>query len=69
MRGVLAVADTLKDDAPHAVAELKAMGVDAVMITADKSRTAAAIAAPNGNPRVRVWRSCTQPNSSPPSWN
>jgi len=52
VRGVLAVADTLKDDAPHAVAELKAMGVDAVMITADKSRTAAAIAAQVGIDRV-----------------
>ncbi len=52
MRGVLAVADTLKDDAPHAVAELKAMGVDAVMITGDKSRTAAAIAAQVGIDRV-----------------
>ena len=52
MRGVLAVADTLKDDAPPAVAELKAMGVDAVMITADKSRTAAAIAAQVGIDRV-----------------
>jgi len=52
VRGVLAVADTLKDDAPPAVAELKAMGVDAVMITADKSRTAAAIAAQVGIDRV-----------------
>ena len=45
VRGVLAVADTLKDDAPAAVAELRSMGIDVVMITGDNTRTAASIAA------------------------
>ena len=44
IRGVLAVADTLKDDAPAAVAELAAMGIDVVMITGDNEATAKAIA-------------------------
>ena len=51
-RGVLAVADTLKPGAPAAVAELKSMGVQVVMITGDNWRTAAAIAAQVGVDRV-----------------
>jgi len=42
--GVLAVADTLKDDAVDAVRELKALGLRTVMITGDNQRTAQAIA-------------------------
>jgi len=41
---VLAVADTLKDDAVDAVRELKALGLRTVMITGDNQRTAQAIA-------------------------
>ena len=43
VRGVLAVADTLKDDAPAAVADLAAMGIDVIMITGDNQATANAI--------------------------
>ncbi len=42
--GLLAVADTLKDDAVDAVRELKALGLRTVMITGDNERTAQAIA-------------------------
>jgi Cu+-exporting ATPase len=42
--GVLAVADTIKPDAPAAIAALKALGVDVHMLTGDNPRTAAAIA-------------------------
>jgi soluble P-type ATPase len=48
VRGVLAVADTLKDDAPAAVADLATMGIDVVMITGDNRATANAIAAKVG---------------------
>jgi len=42
--GLLAVADTLKDDAVAAVRELKALGLETAMITGDNQRTAQAIA-------------------------
>ncbi|WP_343576762.1 copper-translocating P-type ATPase [Mycobacterium sp.] len=50
--GVLAVADTVKDDAAAVVGRLRAMGLDVAMITGDNSRTAAAIAAQVGIDRV-----------------
>ena len=43
--GVIAVADTVKDDAAEAVRELKNMGIYVVMLTGDNARTAAAIGA------------------------
>ena len=42
--GLLAVADTLKDDAVATVRELQALGLQTVMITGDNQRTARAIA-------------------------
>ena len=50
--GVLAVADTVKDDAADVVRDLHAMGLDVVMITGDNARTAAAIAKHVGIDRV-----------------
>ncbi len=51
-RGLLAVADTLRDGAAEAVAALRAMGLDVAMITGDNARTASAIAARVGIGRV-----------------
>ncbi len=52
VRGVLAVADTLRDEAPRAVSELRSMGIAVVMITGDNKRTASSIAAQVGIDRV-----------------
>ncbi len=52
VRGVLAVADTVKDGAADVVAQLHGMGLQVAMITGDNARTASAIAAQLGIDRV-----------------
>ena len=42
--GIMAIADTIKDDAKIAVDELRRMGLKVVMLTGDNIRTAKAIA-------------------------
>ena len=41
--GVIAVADTIKEDSPRAIRELRNMGIRVVMLTGDNQRTADAI--------------------------
>ncbi len=48
LTGIIAVADTIKEDSRQAVSELKNMGIRVVMLTGDNERTAKAIAAQAG---------------------
>ncbi len=48
LMGIIAVADTIKEDSRQAVSELKNMGIRVVMLTGDNERTAKAIAAQAG---------------------
>ena len=46
--GIIAVADTIKEDSPRAVKEMQDMGIHVVMLTGDNERTAKAIGAKAG---------------------
>ncbi|QSS99464.1 copper-translocating P-type ATPase [Pontibacillus sp. ALD_SL1] len=50
--GIIAVADTVKESAANALAELKEQGIELVMLTGDNQRTAQAIASQVGIDRV-----------------
>ena len=52
LSGIIAVADTIKESAAAAVAQLQAMNIETVMITGDNHRTAQAIAQKAGIGRV-----------------
>ncbi len=52
LAGILAVADTLKEDSSNAIAEIEKMGIKTAMITGDNQRTANAIARKVGIGRV-----------------
>ena len=46
--GIIAVADTIKEDSPQAIKEMQNMGIHVVMLTGDNERTAKAIGAKVG---------------------
>jgi heavy metal translocating P-type ATPase len=52
VRGAIALADTVKPDAPAAVAALRRMGLDLVLLTGDNARTAVAVGRQVGIERV-----------------
>ena len=52
--GLLSIADTLKADAPTAIAQLKSYGLVPVMLTGDNAESAAAIASKTGIDDVRA---------------
>ena len=43
--GIIAVADTVREESAEAIAELRGMGIDVYMLTGDRARTAHAVAA------------------------
>ncbi len=48
LAGIIAVADTIKEDSAQAIEELKGMGIKVVMLTGDNERTARAIGSQAG---------------------
>jgi Cu+-exporting ATPase len=54
LHGLLALADSLKPSSQRAVAELKALGLEPVLLTGDNERAARAIAAQVGIERVQA---------------
>jgi P-type Cu+ transporter len=52
LAGVIAIADTIKDNAKEAIDSLNSMGIEVVMLTGDNERTAKAVASKLGIDRV-----------------
>ena len=52
LAGIIAIADTIKENAKEAIDSLKSMGIEVVMLTGDNERTAKAVASKLGIDRV-----------------
>src|SRR5919108_1442154 len=52
LAGIIAIADTIKDNAKQAIDSLKSMSIEVVMLTGDNERTAKAVASKLGIDRV-----------------
>ena len=52
LAGIIAIADTIKDNAKQAIDSLKSMGIEVIMLTGDNERTAKAVASQLGIDRV-----------------
>ena len=52
LAGIIALADTIKENAKEAIDSLKSMGIEVVMLTGDNERTAKAVASKLGIDRV-----------------
>jgi P-type Cu+ transporter len=52
LAGIIALADTIKDNAEDAINSLKSMGIEVVMLTGDNERTAKAVASKLGIDKV-----------------
>jgi Cu+-exporting ATPase len=48
LAGIIAIADTIKDNAKEAIDSLKSMGIEVIMLTGDNERTAKAVASKLG---------------------
>jgi P-type Cu+ transporter len=52
LAGIIALADTVKENAKDAIDSLKAMGLEVIMLTGDNERTAKTVATKLGISRV-----------------
>ena len=52
LAGIIAIADTIKNNAKQAIDSLKSMGIEVIMLTGDDERTAKAVASQIGIDRV-----------------
>ena len=52
LAGIIAIADTIKDNARQTIDSLKSMGIELVMLTGDNERTAKAVASKTGIDRI-----------------
>ena len=59
VRGVLVISDTLKPTSPEAIAELRELGLEPVLLTGDNETTARAVAAEAGIDES--WPRCCRP--------